>query len=140
MVDGVAPFRPVERDDEHVAVPRHTNHEATLRLPSREPWPSQLCLGVGGGKVRRGPCRTSRRCRFHVPEPSARPGEQPDFSYVVVPDAGAVRRPDVHVDPAEIRDLAYDLIRVLDDDGRAQRPVGAGASTATRSARACGRW
>ena len=60
--------------------------------------------------------------RFHVPEPPARPGEQPDFSYVVVPDAGAVRRPDIHVDPAEIRDLAYDLIRVLDDDGRAQGP------------------
>jgi 2-oxoisovalerate dehydrogenase E1 component alpha subunit len=33
-----------------------------------------------------------------------------------------VRRPDVDVVPADIRDLAYSLIRVLDDDGRATGP------------------
>lgn len=58
---------------------------------------------------------------FHVPEPPARPGQQPDFSYLKVPDAGAVPRPDPKVDPADITDLAYALIRVLDDDGQ---PVG----------------
>ncbi|HEY5877161.1 MAG TPA: 3-methyl-2-oxobutanoate dehydrogenase (2-methylpropanoyl-transferring) subunit alpha [Ilumatobacteraceae bacterium] len=60
--------------------------------------------------------------RFKVPEPPARPGDQPDFSYVEVPPAGSVRRPDVDVAPADIRDLAYSLIRVLDDEGRAIGP------------------
>jgi 2-oxoisovalerate dehydrogenase E1 component alpha subunit len=59
---------------------------------------------------------------FRVPEPPARPGQEPDFSYVHVPPAGEVRRPDVGVDPADIHDLAASLIRVLDDDGRAVGP------------------
>jgi len=57
--------------------------------------------------------------RFHVPEPSARPGDEPDFSYLSVPTAGEVRRPDIAVDPFEIRDLADSMIRVLDADGHA---------------------
>jgi len=60
--------------------------------------------------------------RFHVPEPSARPGDEPDFSYVEVPAAGSVRRPDVDVDPAEIRDLASSMIRVLDEADQAVGP------------------
>jgi 2-oxoisovalerate dehydrogenase E1 component alpha subunit len=42
-----------------------------------------------------------------------------DFSYLDVPAAGTVPRPDVDTPPGEMRDLAYSLIRVLDDDGRA---------------------
>jgi 2-oxoisovalerate dehydrogenase E1 component alpha subunit len=60
--------------------------------------------------------------RFTVPAPPARPGDTPDFSYVVVPPAGSVRRPDVDTHPAEIRDLAETMIRVLDDDHRAVGP------------------
>ena len=60
--------------------------------------------------------------RFHVPEPSARPGDEPDFSYLDIPAAGAVRRPEVDVDAAEIRDLASTLVRVLDDEHRAVGP------------------
>jgi 2-oxoisovalerate dehydrogenase E1 component alpha subunit len=60
--------------------------------------------------------------RFHVPEPSARPGDEPDFSYVDVAAAGSVRRPDVDVDPAEIRDLALSMVRVLDDTSVAVGP------------------
>jgi 2-oxoisovalerate dehydrogenase E1 component alpha subunit len=60
--------------------------------------------------------------RFHVPEPSARPGDEADFSYVEVAAAGAVRRPDVAVDVAEIRDLASTLVRVLDEESRAVGP------------------
>jgi 2-oxoisovalerate dehydrogenase E1 component alpha subunit len=60
--------------------------------------------------------------RFRIPEPPARPGERADFSYIVVPPAGSVRRPDIDADPGEIRDLAYSLIRVLDDDGSATGP------------------
>ncbi|MGZ4703023.1 MAG: thiamine pyrophosphate-dependent enzyme [Ilumatobacteraceae bacterium] len=60
--------------------------------------------------------------RFRIPEPPARPGERADFSYLVVPPAGSTRRPEIDTDPAEMRDLAYSLIRVLDDDGSATGP------------------
>src|SRR5262245_19202188 len=59
---------------------------------------------------------------FSVPEPTARPGDQPDFSYLDVSDPGSVRRPDIRTDPADIRDLPYSLIRVLDDNGTAVGP------------------
>jgi 2-oxoisovalerate dehydrogenase E1 component alpha subunit len=59
---------------------------------------------------------------LHVPEPEARPGEEVDFSHISIPPAGSVRRPDVNVDPSEIRDLPYTLIRVLDEEGRATGP------------------
>ncbi len=60
--------------------------------------------------------------RLHVPEPSARPGQETDFSYLRLAGAGEVRRPPVDVAPAETGDLASTLVRVLDDDGRAVGP------------------
>jgi 2-oxoisovalerate dehydrogenase E1 component alpha subunit len=60
--------------------------------------------------------------RLHIPVPAARPGDTPDFSRLEIPEAGSVRRPDTASDPAEMRDLAYDLIRVLDFDHRAVGP------------------
>jgi len=60
--------------------------------------------------------------RFLVPEPTARPGGEPDFSYLDVPAAGTVRRPEIDVHPADIRDLAFAMIRVLDDEGVATGP------------------
>jgi len=62
------------------------------------------------------------RLSLHVPEPEVRPGDTPDFSRVVIPRAGTVERPPVDVDPKEIRDLAYSIIRVLDRDGEAVGP------------------
>jgi 2-oxoisovalerate dehydrogenase E1 component alpha subunit len=59
---------------------------------------------------------------LHVPEPSSRPGDKPDFSYLNIPKAGSVRKPATDCDPRDIRDLAFDLIRVLDDDGNAVGP------------------
>ncbi len=56
---------------------------------------------------------------LHVPEPEVRPGGAPDFSKVKIARAGSVRRPPVDVDPADIRDMAYDIIRVLNRDGEA---------------------
>ena len=56
---------------------------------------------------------------LHIPAPARRPGDKPDFSGMVVPEAGSVRRPDIAAKPREISDLAYTLIRVLDNDGRA---------------------
>ncbi len=60
--------------------------------------------------------------RLHVPEPSSRPGQEPDFSWVKVPDAGSVPRPDVAEAPHAMRELAYALIRVLDEHGAAVGP------------------
>ncbi len=60
--------------------------------------------------------------QFRVPEPPARPGEEPDFSYLDIPAAGAVDRPPVDVHQTSIRDLAWTMIRVLDDDGAAVGP------------------
>jgi 2-oxoisovalerate dehydrogenase E1 component alpha subunit len=60
--------------------------------------------------------------RLYVPEPSGRPGHETDFSYLHLSPAGAVRRPAVDASPADTSDLAYSLVRVLDDDGRAVGP------------------
>ena len=57
--------------------------------------------------------------RFGIPEPPARPGELADFSYLDVPAAGTVARPAVDTAPSDMRELAYSLIRVLDDDSAA---------------------
>jgi 2-oxoisovalerate dehydrogenase E1 component alpha subunit len=59
---------------------------------------------------------------LHVPEPRYRPGDTADFSDIVVLPAGETRRPDSAADAATMRDLAYGLVRVLDDDARAVGP------------------
>ena len=59
---------------------------------------------------------------LHVPEPKFRPGDEADFSDIIVPPAGSVPRPQENVHPSEIHDLAYSLVRVLDDDGKAVGP------------------
>ncbi|HJW12777.1 MAG TPA: 3-methyl-2-oxobutanoate dehydrogenase (2-methylpropanoyl-transferring) subunit alpha, partial [Albitalea sp.] len=59
---------------------------------------------------------------LHVPEPTGRPGRHTDFSYLHVSPAGAVRRPPVDTQPADTGDLAYALVRVLDDAGQALGP------------------
>lgn len=57
-----------------------------------------------------------------VPEPACRPGDKPSFNGIEFPAAGAVRRPAIDVEAHEVRDLAYSLIRVLDDKGAAVGP------------------
>jgi 2-oxoisovalerate dehydrogenase E1 component alpha subunit len=57
-----------------------------------------------------------------VPEPAFRPGDTPDFSNVDIPQAGAVRRPEIDENPENMRDLAFSIIRVLDPDGQAVGP------------------
>lgn len=59
---------------------------------------------------------------LRVPEPSGRPGDTPDFSHLKLDAPGAVDRPDVSTAPAEMRDHAFRLIRVLDDEGKAVGP------------------
>ncbi|AOJ07912.1 3-methyl-2-oxobutanoate dehydrogenase (2-methylpropanoyl-transferring) subunit alpha [Burkholderia mayonis] len=60
--------------------------------------------------------------RLHVPEPTGRPGCKTDFSYLHLSPPGKVRKPPIDVAPADTSDLAYGLVRVLDDDGRAVGP------------------
>jgi 2-oxoisovalerate dehydrogenase E1 component alpha subunit len=59
---------------------------------------------------------------LHVPEPPARPGQPPDFSYLQLSPAGALPRPDTGVSWRDMGNLATGLIRVLDDAHRAVGP------------------
>lgn len=63
-----------------------------------------------------------RALELRIPEAPARPGEPVDFSRLKLSDPGAVRRPAVDAAAESMRDLAYSLIRVLDDNGEAVGP------------------
>lgn len=62
----------------------------------------------------------SKQSRLRIPQPSARPGQEPDFSYLALSDAGKVGRPEIDASPRDIETLAHELVRVLDDEGQAQ--------------------
>jgi 2-oxoisovalerate dehydrogenase E1 component alpha subunit len=59
---------------------------------------------------------------LHIPEARFRPGDRPDFGYLDLPKAGEAPRPNSDAKASETRDLAYGLVRVLDDDARAVGP------------------
>jgi 2-oxoisovalerate dehydrogenase E1 component alpha subunit len=59
---------------------------------------------------------------LYVPEPPARPGEEADFSHIAVPPAGSMPRPDTVAAVHDMRDHAFGLVRVLDDEHRAVGP------------------
>ncbi|MEZ5744065.1 MAG: 3-methyl-2-oxobutanoate dehydrogenase (2-methylpropanoyl-transferring) subunit alpha [Sphingomonadaceae bacterium] len=59
---------------------------------------------------------------LYVPEPPYRPGDEVDFSHIVVPEAGAQPRPDETCEAAETHPLCLDLVRVLDGDNKAVGP------------------
>jgi len=65
---------------------------------------------------------SSSSLHLHVPEPSARPGQTTDFSYLKLSPAGAVGKPPLDVTVAQTAPLADQLVRVLDDDGNAVGP------------------
>lgn len=60
--------------------------------------------------------------QLHVPEPTGRPGHPTDFSFLRVSAAGEVPRPAIDIKPAHTGTMAWKLIRVLDDEGRAVGP------------------
>ena len=64
----------------------------------------------------------SKEPYLHIPRPTARPGEAPDFSYLNLSPAGAVDRPPTDARAAEIEYLALGLVRVLDEEHEAQGP------------------
>ncbi len=65
--------------------------------------------------------KNSRPLSLHVPEPAGRPGDTPRFEFPLQA-AGEAERPPVDADPHGMRDMAYGLVRVLDDEGRAVGP------------------
>lgn len=60
--------------------------------------------------------------KLHVPEPKYRPGDEADFSHIVIPSAGEQPRPDEACDPKDMQGMAFDLVRVLGDDDKAHGP------------------
>lgn len=65
----------------------------------------------------------TRKPRLHIPQPPARPGDDPDFSYLDISPAGAVPRPDCNARLRDIEDsLAFEMVRVLDEDHAAIGP------------------
>ena len=70
-----------------------------------------------------GPARTNLQpLALHVPEPRSRPGDPVDFSDVVIPAAGSMARPDETISPHDMRDAAFGLVRVLDEQHQAVGP------------------
>lgn len=65
---------------------------------------------------------TPAKLRLHMPEPTGRPGGTTDFSYLLLSRAGEVPRPSPDVPAAATAPLAKSLVRVLDEDGKAQGP------------------
>ena len=61
----------------------------------------------------------SRTLSLHVPEPYCRPGQSVDFSHLDIPAAGSCEMPPLDVAAEDIRDMAFNLVRVLDDEGKA---------------------
>lgn len=66
--------------------------------------------------------RNLRPLSLYVPEPRFRPGDAVDFSDFDAPAAGSVARPPIEATAADIRDLCYTLVRVLDEEHRAVGP------------------
>jgi 2-oxoisovalerate dehydrogenase E1 component alpha subunit len=64
----------------------------------------------------------SNKPYLHIPRPTARPGEVPDFSYLSLSPAGAIDRPPVDARSSEIEYLAVGLVRVLDEEHEAKGP------------------
>jgi len=62
------------------------------------------------------------RLSLSVPEPKCRPGDTPNFSDFVIPEAGEARRPEVDEDPEKMRDMAFSIVRVLNKEGAAVGP------------------
>ena len=60
--------------------------------------------------------------KLHIPQPRGRPGDPPDFSYLILLAPGEARRPEIDTPASEIRDLAFSLVRVLTDEGEAIGP------------------
>jgi len=62
------------------------------------------------------------KSRLQIPRPTARPGDEPDFSYLHLSPAGSVDKPPIGSRTRDIEYLSSELVRVLDDDHEAKGP------------------
>ena len=61
----------------------------------------------------------ANKSRLHIPRPTARPGDTPDFSYLNLAPAGSVDRPPTDARTRDIEHLSNGLVRILDESHRA---------------------
>ena len=66
--------------------------------------------------------RNSKPLSLRIPAPRFRPGDAPDFSGLKLSAPGAAPRPDPDCAASATHKLAFDLIRVLDEQGQAIGP------------------
>jgi 2-oxoisovalerate dehydrogenase E1 component alpha subunit len=64
----------------------------------------------------------NKKSRLQIPRPTARPGDEPDFSYLNLAPAGSADKPSPESRTRDIEHLSRGLIRVLDDDHSAKGP------------------
>lgn len=64
----------------------------------------------------------AKASRLYIPRPAARPGDEPDFSYLELSPAGALDKPGTNARVRDIENLATGLVRVLDDHHNATGP------------------
>jgi 2-oxoisovalerate dehydrogenase E1 component alpha subunit len=64
----------------------------------------------------------TKKSRLHIPRPTARPGDQPDFRYLELSDAGSVDKPSISARTRDIEYLSNGLVRILDDEHHAVGP------------------
>lgn len=64
----------------------------------------------------------NKKSRLQIPQPTARPGDEPDFSYLDLSPAGSAEKPPTDARTRDIEQLASGLIRVLDDEHAAIGP------------------
>lgn len=68
---------------------------------------------------------------LRIPAARYRPGDVPDFGYLELPKAGDAPRPPPESPASDSRDLAFGLVRVLDNTGAAVGPWNPNLDTAT---------
>ncbi len=61
----------------------------------------------------------ANKSRLHIPRPSARPGDKPDFAYLNLSPAGSVEKPRTDARTRDLEHLSNGLVRILDDDHKA---------------------
>ncbi|MEM7430773.1 MAG: thiamine pyrophosphate-dependent enzyme [Pseudomonadota bacterium] len=64
----------------------------------------------------------AKKSRLHLPTPTARPGDEPDFSYLDLQPAGEVDKPSIDARTRDVEYMANGLVRVLDDNFEAVGP------------------
>jgi 2-oxoisovalerate dehydrogenase E1 component alpha subunit len=62
------------------------------------------------------------KSRLQIPRPTARPGDEPDFSYLELSPAGEVDKPPIGSRTRDLEFMSSGLVRVLDDDHEAKGP------------------